>query len=228
MPTELIVGLDLDTRDQALTATVVCRGCEWLKIGSQLFTRCGPQIVHEVMGLGKKVFLDLKYHDIPNTVASACRAAGDLGVSLLTLHASGGRKMIAAAREAVEGTEARLLAVTVLTSLSEEALRNEVGLPETPEAAVRRYAKQSVESGAHGIVCSPWEIETVREAVGPEPLIVTPGIRPRWSATDDQARIMTPREAAERGANFIVVSRPVLKHADPAEAIGLILEELNG
>lgn len=227
MPTQLIIGLDVDTREQALSAVHACQGCDWFKIGSQVFTRCGPSIVKEVLGLGRNIFLDLKYHDIPNTVASACRAASDLGVSLLTLHASGGRKMIAAAREAVEGTQTRLLAVTVLTSLSEEMLRNEVGLPETPAEAVRRYAKLAVESGAHGIVCSPWEIEIVREAVGPEPLIVTPGIRPRWASADDQARIMTPTEAAQRGANFIVVVRPILKHANPSEAVKLVLEELN-
>ncbi|MDX9976131.1 MAG: orotidine-5'-phosphate decarboxylase, partial [FCB group bacterium] len=195
MTTQLIVGLDLDTREQALSAVHACQGCEWFKIGSQLFTRCGPSIVKEVLGLGRHVFLDLKYHDIPNTVGSACRAAAELGVSLLTLHAAGGRKMIAAAREAVEGSETRLLAVTVLTSLSEDMLRNEVGLPESPAEAVRRYAKLAVDSGAHGIVCSPWEIDIVREAVGPDALVVTPGIRPTWASADDQARIMTPREA---------------------------------
>lgn len=226
MPTQLIVGLDVDTRERALEAVEACAGCDWFKIGSQLFTRCGPSIVEEVSGRSKRVFLDLKYHDIPNTVASACRAASALGVSLLTLHASGGRRMIAAAREAVEGTPTRLLAVTVLTSLSEDMLRNEVGLPETPAAAVRRYARLAVESGAHGLVCSPWEIETIRETVGGEPLVVTPGIRPKWASADDQARIMTPREAAQRGADFIVVVRPILRHADPSEAVRLIREEL--
>jgi orotidine-5'-phosphate decarboxylase len=227
VPTNLIVGLDVDTREQALNAVHACQGCDWFKIGSQLFTRCGPSIVREVLGLDKQVFLDLKYHDIPNTVGSACRAASELGVSLLTLHAAGGRKMIAAAREAVEGTQTRLLAVTVLTSLDEQALRNDVGLPESPAEAVRRYAKLAVESGAHGLVCSPWEIELVREAVGPGPLIVTPGIRPHWASADDQARIMTPREAAQRGATHIVIVRPILKHADPSEAVKLVLEELN-
>jgi len=227
VPTELIVGLDVDTREQALKAVEACEGCDWFKIGSQLFTRCGPSTVEDVLARDKRVFLDLKYHDIPNTVASAVRAAAALGVSLLTLHAAGGRKMIAAAREAVEGTPARLLAVTVLTSLSEEALRSEVGLPETPAEAVRRYARLAVEAGAHGLVCSPWEIEDIRATVGPEPLVVTPGIRPHWASADDQARIMTPREAAQRGANYIVVVRPILRHADPSKAVALIREELN-
>lgn len=226
MSTQLIVGLDVDTREQALQAVGACRGCEWFKIGSQLFTRCGPSIVEEVRGLGKRIFLDLKYHDIPNTVASAARAAAGLDVSLLTFHAAGGRKMIAAAREAVEGTQTRLLAVTVLTSLSEGELRSEVGLPETPAEAVRRYARLAVESGAHGLVASPWEIEAIRETVGPDPLVVTPGIRPRWAGADDQARIMTPREAARHGADFVVVVRPILRHQDPSEAVRLIQEEL--
>ncbi|MBI5092253.1 MAG: orotidine-5'-phosphate decarboxylase [Candidatus Hydrogenedentes bacterium] len=226
MATELIVGLDVDTRDEALRAVKSCGVCRWFKIGSQLFTRCGPDIVREVRGMGKEVFLDLKFHDIPNTVAKAARAAADLGVSLFTIHAAGGRKMIEATRAAVEGTSARILAVTVLTSLSDAMLRDEVGLPETAAETVFRYAKLATDSGAHGIVCSSHEIAVVREAVGPVPIIVTPGIRPVWAPADDQSRIMTPAEAARSGSNFIVVVRPILKHADPAQAVNLILEEL--
>lgn len=227
MSTELIVGLDLDTREAALTAVAACGECRWFKIGAQLFTRCGPAIVHELRALGKNVFLDLKFHDIPNTVAHAAKAAADLDAGLFTLHASGGRKMIAAAREAVEGTAARILAVTILTSLSDEMVRHEIGIPETAAQAVPRLAKFAVESGAHGIVCSAQEIRLVREAVGREPLIVTPGIRPAWAGKDDQARVMTPREAAAAGADMIVVVRPILKHAQPAEAVRMILEELS-
>lgn len=227
MPTDLIVGLDVDTREEALAAVHACGVCRCFKIGSQLFTRCGPSIVKEVQALGKDVFLDLKFHDIPNTVAKAARAASELDVSLCTLHASGGRKMIAAAREAVEGTPTRLLAVTVLTSLSDAMLRDELGLPEAASEAVPRLARLAVESGAHGIVCSPKEIGLVRAAVGPEALVVTPGIRPDWAAQDDQARVMTPRDAAAAGASMIVVVRPILKHARPAEAVQRILEELN-
>lgn len=227
MGTELIVGLDLDTREQALEAVAACGACRWFKIGSQLFTRCGPAIVEEIRGLGKNVFLDLKFHDIPNTVAHGAKAAAALGAGLFTLHASGGRKMIEAARQAVEGTESKILAVTILTSLSDAMVRDEIGLPETAAQAVPRLAKLAVEAGAHGIVCSPQEVRLVREAVGPAPIIVTPGIRPLWAGKDDQARVMTPSEAAAAGASMIVVVRPILKHAQPAEAVRLILEELN-
>lgn len=224
--TELIVVLDMDTREEALATIAACGGCDWFKIGMQLFTRCGPPLVREVLGLGKRVFLDLKYHDIPNTVAHGAKAAAELGAGLFTIHASGGRKMISAARKAVEGTEARILAVTVLTSLSDMELRSEVGLHEDAAQAVPRLARQAVDAGAHGIVCSPLEITLVREAVGPGPLIVTPGIRPAWAGQDDQSRVLTPREAAQAGADMIVVGRPILKHADPAEAVRLIREEL--
>lgn len=223
---ELIVVLDMDTADEARATIAACGSCQWFKIGSQLFTRCGPDLVREVIAGGKSVFLDLKFHDIPNTVAHGAKAAADLGAGLFTLHASGGRKMIAAARKAVEGSPTRILAVTVLTSLSDQELRGEIGLHETSAEAVPRLAKQAIEAGAHGIVCSPLEIALVREAVGPGPLIVTPGIRPAWASQDDQSRVLTPREAAAAGANMIVVGRPILKHPNPAEAVRLIKEEL--
>ena len=133
LKTELIVVLDMDTREEAMAAVTACNTCDWFKIGAQLFTRLGPSIVHEVQQENKKVFLDLKYHDIPNTVAHAAKGAADLGADLFTLHASGGQAMIEAARKAVEGTTTKILAVTVLTSLNETALRTELGIPETPE-----------------------------------------------------------------------------------------------
>ena len=226
--TELIVVLDVDTQDEALGLVEACGGCAWFKIGAQLFTRRGPEVVRAVQARGKRVMLHLKYHDMPNTVAHAARAARDLGVDLFTVHASGGRKMIAAARAELEGSETRMLAVTVLTSFSDQALREDLGLPETAREAVPRLARMAVEAGAHGIVCSPREIALVREAVGPEALIVTPGIRPAWAGQDDQERVMTPREAAQAGATHLVVGRPILAHACPAEAVGLVLEELGG
>lgn len=226
MTTQLIAALDVDTAAEALAAVDRCGACPWFKIGLQLFSREGPAIVAQVRERNKRVFLDLKLHDIPNTVAKAAAAAVSLGAELITIHAAGGCAMIAAAREAVEGSETRILAVTVLTSLDEYMLRNEVGLPESPAQAVARYAKQSVLAGAHGIVCSPQEIAAVRAAAGSEALIVTPGIRPEWAGKDDQARIMTPREAAHAGATHIVVGRPILKHANPAEAADLVLKEL--
>lgn len=227
MPTELIVVLDVDTRDEALSVVERCSGCEWFKVGFQLFTRCGPDVVHALREREKKVMLDLKFHDIPNTVHQAARSAVDMGVDFFTLHAGGGRDMIQAAREGVEGSATRILAVTVLTSLSEEMLRQELGLQETPEEAVRRLAKLAIDSGAHGIVCSPKEIAVLRQDLGDEPLIVTPGIRPKWSSKDDQQRVTTPNEAAKAGATHIVVGRPILKHEDPSKAVALIQDELN-
>lgn len=226
--TELIVVLDVDTSEEALGIVERCDGCAWFKVGAQLYTRCGPDIVRSIHDLGRKVMLDLKYHDIPNTVRHAVRAAADLCVGMVTVHALGGKDMIAAACEAVGGTETRVLAVTVLTSHSEEVLREELGLPERPDEAVPRLARMAVESGAHGIVCSPLEVELVRGTVGSEVIIVTPGVRPRWSSQDDQVRVMTPGEAAVAGSNYLVVGRPILTHADPAVAVALIQEELGG
>jgi orotidine-5'-phosphate decarboxylase len=226
MATELIAVLDVDSQEEALRVVDACGLCPWFKVGAQLFTRCGPDAVRAVRERGKQVFLDLKYHDIPNTVQHAARAAAELGAGLFTVHASGGRAMIAAARRAVEGTPARILAVTVLTSLDEAALREDVGVPASPGETVARWAALAVESGAHGVVCSAQEIALVRAAVGPGALVVTPGIRPAWAGADDQARIMTPKAAAEAGASMVVVGRPILNHANPAEAARLIMEEL--
>lgn len=228
METELIVALDVDSRVAAVKIVEACGGCDWFKVGFQLFTRYGPSIVEEVRGRGKQVMLDLKFHDIPNTVRTAAKAAADLEVSLLTLHAAGGRAMIAAAREGVEGTDTKLLAVTVLTSLDEAMLREEVGFQETPDEAVARLGALAVDAGAHGLVASPREIRGLREVVGTEPLIVTPGIRPTWAGLDDQKRTTSPWDAAIAGATHIVVGRPVLNHENPSEAVKLIREELHG
>ncbi len=227
MSTELIIALDVDSLDAAKRCVEDCSGCTWYKAGLQLFSRTGPAIVDQLRNAEKHVFLDLKLHDIPNPVKHAARAAADLGADLITIHACGGAKMIAAAREAVEGTDTRVLAVTVLTSINDDVLQNEVGIPASAEQTVSRFAKLAVECGAHGIVSSPHEIAAVRQAVGRDALIVTPGIRPAWAATDDQARFMTPRDAALSGADFVVVGRPILKHDNPAEAVALVLKELN-
>ena len=225
--TELIIVLDVDSQEEALSIVNACGNCIWYKIGSQLFTRCGPQIVHKIQAMGKNVFLDLKFHDIPNTVAHAAKAAAAMNVGLFTVHALGGRDMLSAARNAVEVTDKKILAVTILTSHSEDTLKHEIGLGETAVEAVPRLACMAIEAGAHGIVCSPKEITLVREAIGKEPLIVTPGIRPAWASVDDQVRIMTPSEAAKAGSSMVVVGRPILKHPNPSEAVQLILEELN-
>jgi orotidine-5'-phosphate decarboxylase len=224
---DLIAALDADTREEALDRARVIGDCEWVKVGKQLFTRCGPDIVLELQEMGKKVFLDQKFHDIPNTVARAARAAADLGARLITVHACGGRRMIEAARNAVADSETKIVAVTVLTSLSDEMLRDEVGLHETAAQAVPRYARLAVDSGAHGVVCSPQEIVLVRKAIGLKALVVTPGVRPEWAAADDQARFMTPAQARAQGASAIVVGRPIFGHEHPAEAVRLILDELH-
>lgn len=228
MATELVIVLDVDTQAEALSIVASCGAAEWFKIGAQLFTREGPGVVEAVRAQGKNVFLDLKYHDIPNTVAKAAAGAAALGAGLFTVHALGGRKMIAAARKAVEGTQARILAVTILTSHSDADLRADLGLPETAAEAVPRLARMAVEAGAHGIVCSPQEIKLVRAAVGPDTLIVTPGVRPAWAGVDDQERVLTPLEAARAGAGMVVVGRPILRHPNPAGAVALIQEELCG
>lgn len=226
MTTELIVVLDMDSADEALRTADRCTGCDWFKVGFQLFTRNGPSVVRALQDAGRRVMLDLKFHDIPNTVGEAARAATDLGVGMFTLHASGGCRMIEAARSAVTGSDTKILAVTILTSLDEKMLRAEVGMPESPEAAVKRLARQSILAGAHGVVCSAQEIGPVRDVTPAGSLIVTPGIRPTWSAKDDQQRVTTPRDAARAGATHVVVGRPILKHEDPAQAVRLIQEEL--
>jgi orotidine-5'-phosphate decarboxylase len=224
--TELIVALDVDTREQALEAVHACSGCEWFKIGLQLFSRTGPTLPRYLSASGKHVFLDLKLHDIPNTVRQAARAAADLGVEYITVHALGGKQMIAAAREAVEDTATKILAVTVLTSISQEILQQEIGLAETPTEAVERLATLAVDAGAHGIVSSPLEVAQLRKVLGAAAILVCPGVRPDWAGKDDQSRITTPRQAAEAGSNYIVVGRPILSHAHPAEAVDLIEKEL--
>jgi len=222
------VALDLDDRDAALEMVHRCEGVAWFKVGLQLYTRLGPGIVQALVKAGKRVFLDLKFHDIPNTVGQAARAAVQAGAGLLTVHATGGKVMMEAARAAVEGSETRVLAVTVLTSLSDAELQREVGLQETGSEAVARLSVLAVNAGTHGIVCSPREAALVRQAVGPGPVIVTPGVRPAWAADahDDQQRVMTPSDAARAGADMIVVGRPILRHPDPAEAVQRITEEL--
>ena len=224
--TELITALDTDSPELAISWASAIGACRWVKIGKQLFTSWGPDAVRRMKSLDKQVFLDLKFHDIPNTVASAAKAASSLGADFTTIHAFGGRNMISAARAAIDGSGLRILAVTILTSLDDQMLCEELGLHETASEAVPRLARMAIEAGAHGIVCSPLELTLVRDAIGPDPLVVTPGVRPSWAGKDDQARIMTPREAAIAGADYIVVGRPIYKHPVPAEAAQSIIQEL--
>jgi orotidine-5'-phosphate decarboxylase len=199
------------------------------KVGKELFTSCGPEAVRAVQRHGGQVFLDLKYHDIPNTVAKAMLEAARLGVQLANLHALGGAEMMETAATAVRkefgDDRPRLLAVTILTSSTGETLRG-VGINLPVEQMVVRLARLAQEAGMDGVVASPLEIGLIRAACGPDFLIVTPGVRPTFAAADDQKRIMTPAEAVEAGADFLVIGRPIAKAADPAAAAEMIADEI--
>jgi len=199
------------------------------KVGKELFTSCGPEAVRAVQRHGGQVFLDLKYHDIPNTVAKAMLEAARLGVQLANLHALGGAEMMETAATAVRkefgDDRPRLLAVTILTSSTGETLRG-VGINLPVEQMVVRLARLAQEAGMDGVVASPLEIGLIRAACGPDFLIVTPGVRPTFAAADDQKRIMTPAEAVEAGADFLVIGRTIAKAADPVAAAEMIADEI--
>ena len=212
---ELITALDFpDVASAMAMVDAIGDGCLWYKVGKQLFTSEGPQVVRALKERGKKVFLDLKYHDIPNTVAGAVRAAGSIGADLCNVHASGGPAMLRAAAEAARDAGIVCIAVTVLTSLDAEELRA-VGISASPAEQVERLARLTQESGLAGVVCSALELPVIRKVCGKDFLTVVPGIRPAGSSADDQRRVMTPRMAAEAGADFIVVGRPITKAENP-------------
>ncbi len=225
--TGLIAALDTTDPQRARRwASQVAPSCGMLKLGLEFFLANGAEGVRLIDD--RPIFLDLKLHDIPNTVAGGVRAILPLKPTFLTLHAGGGRAMIGAARDAAEAAGAdrpKLLAVTVLTSLDAEAL-HEVGVAGGPRQQVLRLARLALDAGADGIVCSAHEIATLRAALGPEALLVVPGIRPAGSDAGDQARTMTPREAAEAGADWLVVGRPITAAADPAAAAAAIAADL--
>ncbi len=219
----LIVALDTDDRGRLLElATSVAPHAGLLKVGLQAFTALGPEAVRAVAA-HRPVFLDLKLHDIPNTVAGAAAAAADLGATMLTVHASGGAQMIAAAAKAAP--DVTILAVTVLTSLDDDDLAA-VGQPAAAEQVVR-LAALAVSAGAGGIVCSPAEVAAVRAAVETDVAVVVPGIRPVGASRDDQSRVATPTAAVRAGASHIVVGRPITAALDPAAACRSILSELS-
>ncbi|MET0104759.1 MAG: orotidine-5'-phosphate decarboxylase [Sedimenticola sp.] len=226
----IIVALDFPAEAPALELVSsldpsLCR----LKVGKEMFTRLGPAFVEKLAARGFDIFLDLKFHDIPNTVAAACAAAADLGVWMMNVHASGGRKMMETARDRLEGLSQRplLIGVTILTSMGEEDIA-EVGYSGTPADNVSRLARLADASGLDGIVCSPLEASVVRPDVSDDFLLVTPGVRPAFASTDDQKRIMTPRNALENGADMLVIGRPITAAADPMEALRLIQGEIAG
>jgi orotidine-5'-phosphate decarboxylase len=217
----IIVALDFAQAAEAealaaLLDPLLCR----LKVGKELFTAAGPQLVERFVRAGFDVFLDLKYHDIPNTVGAACRAAADLGVWMLNVHAMGGRAMLEAACAALGSRSERplLIAVTVLTSLAAQDLED-VGIQEAPAALVLRLAKLAQATGLDGVVCSPREAPALRSRFGPGFKLVTPGVRPSGAAADDQQRIATPGQAIAAGADYLVIGRPVTRAPDPIEAL---------
>ena len=225
----VVVALDYPDAASALQLAAcltpdLCR----LKVGKELFTRAGPRLVEELAGCGFDVFLDLKFHDIPNTVASACHAAADLGVWMVNVHALGGERMLLAAREGVERAAHTplLIAVTILTSMDTSDLAA-VGLSGSPEDNVLRLATLVHQSGLDGVVCSSRETGVLRNALGPDFRLITPGIRPLGSQADDQRRVMTPADAIRAGSNYLVIGRPVTRADDPVSVLRTINSELS-
>jgi orotidine-5'-phosphate decarboxylase len=223
--TEVILALDTPRAADALRLLDQLPALQWTKVGSILMTREGPDFVRQLTGRGLKIFLDLKWHDIPNTVAGAVTAARELGVSMATVHTLGGSAMLEAAAVAA-GAEVALVGVTVLTSHDSAGYGRAVGRTEVDLGdEVERQALVAVAAGLQGIVCSPQEVSLLRRRLGPEPQIVVPGIRRRSDPATDQARVATARDAAMNGATHLVVGRPILQAADPASAFAEFLEE---
>ena len=199
-----------------------------VKVGKELFTRAGPGFVKQVINQGFDVFLDLKFHDIPNTVAKACVAAADLGVWMVNVHALGGRKMMAAAREALEqigGHRPHLIAVTILTSHGPDDLQH-IGLSGSPEDNVLRLVDHVYQAGLDGVVCSPLEVEKIRQSKAKDFLLVTPGVRPAGASLGDQVRVMTPSDALKAGSSYLVIGRPITAADDPMQALLTIQQEI--
>ena len=225
---KIIVALDYPDAESALALVerldpALCR----LKVGKELFTVAGPQLVAQLMRHGFEVFLDLKFHDIPNTTAQACKAAASLGVWMVNVHALGGSRMMEAAREALANFNhpPKLIAVTVLTSMAQADLV-ELGISVTPAEQVLRLAALAQSSGLDGVVCSAQEAALLRQQAGARFCLVTPGIRPADAAADDQSRIMTPRAALENGSSYLVIGRPITKAVDPLLALQQIANEI--
>ena len=229
MPCELILVLDAPSpREIAPTLKQLSGTVKWAKVGLEMFTACGPDCVREVADMGFNVFLDLKLHDIPNTVAKAVESVAQLPIRMLTLHTSGGPEMMTWAVKAQRqfAPHLMLLGVTVLTSMSAEQLRS-IGVSGTPADQVVRLGQLAAGCGISGLVCSPLEIAPLRAVLPPQIALVTPGIRPRDAKADDQTRVMTPGEAAAAGANFLVVGRPIFKAPNPVEAARAMIDEIN-
>jgi orotidine-5'-phosphate decarboxylase len=224
----LVVALDRPDAVSAARLVAQLEGnCQWFKVGLELFVAAGPTFVESLVRRGHSVFLDLKFHDIPNTVAAAVRSTAALGVRMVNVHASGGPAMLAAAKGALEGIPdpPELLAVTVLTSMDQAQL-SAMGIDRTPSEQVEVLARLGLAAGLRGFVCSPQEAAALRALTGPEGVLVIPGIRPAGAETGDQKRIATPAEALRQGASYLVVGRPITQAPDPAEAAEAIVKEM--
>jgi len=227
MSKNLIIALDVDSLKKAKALVdALSPYVDIFKVGNQLFTRCGPEAIKMIHRKGARVFLDLKFHDIPNTVANALKAAREMGVFMVNIHASGGKDMIQAA-VASRGKSKKpiIVAVTVLTSLGKKGLED-IGVRRSPAAQVKRLALLARSSKADGVVCSPQEAAAIRKACGNKFIIVTPGIRPAYSTKCDQRRTATPAYAIEQGADYIVVGRPITESKDPVSAARTIFDKL--
>ncbi|MGB4589605.1 MAG: orotidine-5'-phosphate decarboxylase [Clostridiaceae bacterium] len=227
---DVIVALDFKNKEEAFKFLKNFEESIFVKIGMELFYSEGPEIVREIKEMGHQIFLDLKFHDIPNTVAGAMRSCLSLGVDMINLHASGGSKMMEAAMEEAKKAEKMplVIAVTVLTSMDEKTMREELHVVSSVEEAVLNYAKLTQKSGLQGIVCSALEVKKIKEVMGLDFITVTPGIRPLDSTAGDQSRVVTPAMAREFGSDYIVVGRPITKAENPREAYEKIKNEFLG
>ncbi|MTI79783.1 MAG: orotidine-5'-phosphate decarboxylase [Firmicutes bacterium] len=233
---KLIVALDVDTVDEALALVdKLAPHVGMFKVGMELYNAAGPDAVKKIIERGGKVFLDLKMHDIPTTVAKTARVLTRLGVSIINIHASGGLAMMQATASAVQDEAAvkgvqppQVIAVTVLTSMDQNALNTQLNMAGTVEEQVVRWSKLAQQAGLHGVVCSPREIKAIREACGKNFTIITPGIRPAGVDKNDQERIMTPAEAVQLGVSYLVVGRPITQADNQVEAAKAIVEEIEG
>jgi orotidine-5'-phosphate decarboxylase len=226
---KIIIALDYPDAQPALVLADMLEPSQCrLKVGKQLFTATGPDLLEQLMKRGFEIFLDLKFHDIPNTTAQACKAAASLGVWMVNVHALGGRKMLEAARDAITGTsqKPRLIAVTLLTSMAQQDLA-EIGINATPAEMVMRLTTLARDCGLDGVVCSAQESALLRKHCGSDFCLVTPGIRPAQTSLDDQSRVMTPYAAMEAGSSYLVIGRPITQAADPLRALLEINQELD-
>ncbi|MEL7568851.1 MAG: orotidine-5'-phosphate decarboxylase [Dehalobacterium sp.] len=234
MKEKLIVALDVSTRQEALRlAEQLWDSVGAFKIGMQLYNSEGPDIIKDIQALGGKVFVDLKFHDIPNTVSQTSRVITRKEAFMFSIHASGGMEMMEKSAFAVREVSEEInivkplvIAITVLTSINQEVFENEVGISKSIEEQVVNWAKLAQRAGLDGVVASPQEIEAIRKACGKDFVIVTPGIRPLWAISNDQKRVMTPKEAVMRGATYLVVGRPITSHQNPVQAAKKIVKEM--